>query len=244
MKKPFTLIQLNTVDSTNRYLKEWAAKERPSDIVFCITQQQTAGYGQQNRTWQTNTQSAIFSLAYPLDPKVNLPGLVSLHIACLLHQCLTQLTGDTLWLKWPNDLYNQHGKVAGILIEQVIKKDYRALIIGIGINRNQTGLIESASSVSEFDTEALINLLYQKTQSPGLLNFSIMDLFEYWKQHDLFLINEPIQRITAENQDSAEEAIYLGINPTGQALIKVAGKTQTLTSGQTSIRKKNMIPSV
>lgn len=241
MTQSFTLIQLNSIDSTNRYLKEWVVKHRPQNTVFCVTQQQTAGYGQQNRIWQTNKDSAIFSIAYPLDPNVNLPGLVSLRIASLLHQCLTQLTGDTLYLKWPNDLYNQHGKVAGILIEQIVKKDYRALIIGIGINRNHAGLIESASSIRDFDTEALIHLLYQKIQLPGLVNFSIIDLFEYWKQHDLFSINEPIQLITAENGNSAQEGIYLGINPLGQALIKIAGKTQILTSGQSSIRKKNAI---
>ncbi|MDX1353571.1 MAG: biotin--[acetyl-CoA-carboxylase] ligase [Thiomicrorhabdus sp.] len=244
MNTSYSVIHLTSTDSTNRYLKDYVTHEQPSQTVFCVTQKQTAGYGQQNRAWQTNEHSAILSIAYPLLTKTQLPGLVSLHIAKVLHQSLTELTDNKLYLKWPNDLYNQHGKVAGILIEQVIKKTYRSLIIGIGINRNHTGLIESASSVSDFKTEQLIDDLFQKIaiastkeNQAGLLNFSQTELLDYWKTHDLFTVEEPIQLITAENSDSKKEGIYLGINSLGQAQIQVNNQIQTLSSGQTSIRK-------
>ncbi|GAB6070638.1 hypothetical protein JCM30760_17350 [Thiomicrorhabdus hydrogeniphila] len=237
MNTPYTLIQLQSVDSTNRYLKDYVSEHQPCSAVFCITEQQTAGYGQQNRKWQTNKDSAIFSWAVPLNPQDKITGLVSLQIATLLHQSLTEITKDMLQLKWPNDLYNTQGKVAGILIEQVVKKDYRALIIGIGINRNHNDLIASASSVSQFKTETLIDKLFKKTELPGLVNFSVQSLLDYWQTHDMFAINEPIELITAENANSKLNGIYLGINQNGQALINLNGKIQTLTSGQTSIRK-------
>ena len=244
MSPNYSVIKLKSIDSTNRYLKDYVSEHRPSHPVFCTTQQQTAGYGQQNRVWQTNDHSAILSLAYPLPPKAELPGLVSLHIAKLLHQTLTELTCDKLYLKWPNDLYNQQGKVAGILIEQIIKKEYRSLIIGIGINRNHNELIETASSVSDFNTQELIDTLFQKVESPapqasskGLLDFSLTELLDYWQDHDLFAIEEPIQLITAEDLSSKKPGFYLGINAQGQALIRVNGQIQPLSSGQTSIRK-------
>jgi BirA family biotin operon repressor/biotin-[acetyl-CoA-carboxylase] ligase len=120
--KPFEIIRLETVDSTSRYLKEFVTENRPIKPIFCTTKIQTSGYGQQKRSWVTNQESAIFSLAYPLEAGFELSGLLSLQFAALLHQSLNELTSDTLYLKWPNDLFNGQGKVAGMLIEQVLKK--------------------------------------------------------------------------------------------------------------------------
>jgi len=237
MTHPYKIIHLDTIDSTNRYLKDYTSKNKPSAPVFCITREQTHGYGQQQRRWQTNQHSAIFSLAYPLPPKSTIIGLLSLNIAALLHQSLTELTSDTLYLKWPNDLYNAQGKVAGILIEQIIKKDYQALIIGIGINRNHSELIDSASSTSPFDTESLLKRFFQKIQQTGLLDFSAADTQKYWLEHDFFLKEEPVRIITAENNEHIQYGTYLGINAQGQANIMIQDNLITLSSGQTSIRK-------
>jgi biotin-[acetyl-CoA-carboxylase] ligase BirA-like protein len=234
MQAPYEVIALETVDSTSRYLKEYVAEKRPIKPIFCTTKIQTSGYGQQKRSWVTNQESAIFSLAYPLEAGFELSGLLSLHIAALLHQSLNELTADTLYLKWPNDLFNGQGKVAGMLIEQVLKKDYRALIIGIGINRGRSGVIDGSSSVQPFDLDVLFEHFFLKIQQAGLQNYSLIELNEYWQRHDLFQINETVRLISPEKEESG---LYLGINPQGQALIEVSGEIKALSSGLTSIRK-------
>ncbi len=234
MQTPYEVISLETVDSTSRYLKEYVAENRPIKPIFCTTKIQTSGYGQQQRRWVTNQDSAIFSLAYPLEAGFELSGLLSLHIAALLHQSLNELTADTLYLKWPNDLFNGQGKVAGMLIEQVLKKDYRTLIIGIGINRGASGLIDGSSSVEPFDLDVLFADFFLKIQQAGLQNYSQIELKEYWQGHDLFQVNETVRLISSEKDASG---VYLGINPEGQALIEVRGEIKALSSGLTSIRK-------
>lgn len=235
MHSPYEIISLDTVDSTSRYLKEYVAENRPSKPIFCTTKIQTSGYGQQKRSWITNQDSAIFSLAYPLDAGFELSGLLSLQIAALLHQSLNELTADALYLKWPNDIFNGQGKVAGILIEQVLKKDYRALIIGIGINRGHSEAIEGSSSVEPFDLDALLERFFVKIQQAGLQNYSHIKLAEYWQAHDLFQVNETVRLISP---DKEEIGLYLGINPDGQALIEVGGEIKALSSGLSSIRKR------
>ena len=235
--KNYDIISLKSVDSTSRFLKDYVSENRPNKPLFCTTKNQTAGYGQQKRSWITNEKSAIFSLAYPLDKDYVLSGLVSLHIASLLHQTLTELTADTLYLKWPNDIFNDSGKVAGILIEQVIKKDYRAFIIGIGINRDapeSTPLSEGSSSVKHFDLEAFFQNFFKKIQQSELQNYSQQELAHYWQLNDLFKIDETVKLISL---DIEEQGIYLGVNPQGQAVIKLPDTIKTLSSGQTSIRK-------
>lgn len=235
--KNYDLIALESVDSTSRFLKDYVSENRPNKPLFCTTKNQTAGYGQQKRSWITNEKSAIFSLAYPLDKDYVLSGLVSLHIASLLHQTLTELTADTLYLKWPNDIFNDSGKVAGILIEQVIKKDYRVFIIGIGINRDAskaTPLSEGSSSVKHFDLEVFFQNFFKKIQQSELQNYSQQELAHYWQLNDLFKRDETVKLISL---DIEEQGIYLGVNPQGQAVIKLPDTIKTLSSGQTSIRK-------
>lgn len=237
MSLEYQLIKLKTVDSTNRFLKDYTTNRCPSSTIVCTTNEQTAGYGQQQRSWESNHHSAIFSIAYPVKPKSLIPGLLSLQVAHLLHRSLGALISDTLYLKWPNDLYNQNGKVAGILIEQVVQKDYQALIIGIGINRGSQKLVDTASQLSEFDTEQLIANFFQQIEWLGLLNFSANKLLNYWQAHDLFRTEEPVRLITAEKSDTQQDGNYMGININGQALIRVNDKIVPLSSGQDSIRK-------
>ncbi len=238
MHKPsdpsYDIISLDRVDSTSRYLKEYVTENRPKKPIFCTTQNQTAGYGQQQRSWVTNQDSAIFSLAYPLDSSFEISGLLSLHIAALLHQSLNELTADNLYLKWPNDLFNDQGKVAGMLIEQVLKKDYRALIIGIGINRGLANLGVGSSCVADFDLDDLFADFFLRIQQTGLHNYGQIELTEYWQAHDLFKVNETVRLISPEEEESG---LYLGINPQGQALIDVSGEIKPLSSGLSSIRK-------
>ncbi|MEA1990386.1 MAG: biotin--[acetyl-CoA-carboxylase] ligase [Pseudomonadota bacterium] len=235
--KNYDIISLENVDSTSRFLKDYVSENRPNTPLFCTTKNQTAGYGQQKRNWITNEKSAIFSLAYPLDKDYVLSGLVSLHIASLLHQTLSELTAETLYLKWPNDIFNDSGKVAGILIEQVIKKDYRAFIIGIGINRDlskATPLSEGSSSVKHFDLEVFFQNFFEKIQHSELQNYSQSELSHYWQLNDLFKIDETVKLIAP---DMEEQGVYLGVNQQGQAVIKLHDSIKTLSSGQTSIRK-------
>lgn len=235
MQAPYEVITLETVDSTSRYLKDYIAESRPSKPIFCTTKIQTSGYGQQQRSWVTNQDSAIFSLAYPLDAGFELSGLLSLQFAALLHQSLNELTADTLYLKWPNDIFNCQGKVAGMLIEQVLKKDYRALIIGIGINRGRSSVIEGSGSVEPFDLNALFADFFLKIQQITLQNGSQIEFNEYWQRHDLFQVNETVRLISPAKEESG---LYLGINPQGQALVEISGEIKNLSSGLTSIRKR------
>ncbi|WP_051640676.1 biotin--[acetyl-CoA-carboxylase] ligase [Thiomicrorhabdus sp. Milos-T2] len=244
MPKDYQIIQLENVDSTSRYLKDYVAQNQPQQPVFCTTQKQTAGYGQQKRHWLTNDKSAIFSLAYPLPQKYPLTGLVSLHIAALLHQSLVELTGDTLYLKWPNDLFNSQGKVAGMLIEQVMQKDYRAFIIGIGVNRDSPEImneVASSSSTSWFEINDLFSLFHQKVQQSKLVHYDEQELNEYWVKHGFFNLGESVQVIQPNqtNTDAlkTEHGIYRGFDSHGHAKIEINGALTLVASGQISIRK-------
>lgn len=233
----YQTILLETVDSTSRYLKQYLVEKTIDRPVVCITQQQTAGYGQQKRSWMTNRQSAIFSIALPIEKSLLLSAHSSLKIAALLHQCLLEEVDGPLFLKWPNDLYDLTGKVAGILIEQVVQKNRRFLVIGIGINRGQMNADLAdyqASALPMFATESLVSCLMTGFENLDFAAEFSLDQQAYWQANDLFQLGETIEFVT---KNESRPALYLGLNQQGQAELEMDSKTIQLSSGINSIRK-------
>lgn len=235
----YDLINLETVDSTNAFLKQYIKINRVDRPLICVTQRQTAGYGQRQRAWLTNTQSCIFSIAYPLVQGVaSITPSLSLKVAVSLRRSLTHLVPDSLWLKWPNDLYNRQGKVAGILIEVTKTPDAQScLIIGIGINRQALMLTQrqvGASALSYFDTEALLDLLMENLSSLAMAQND----YDYWAWHDYFSLGEAVNLISHDNAVIQKQGLYQGIDHDGTAKIDTGqSELMRLTSGW-SIRKQ------
>jgi BirA family biotin operon repressor/biotin-[acetyl-CoA-carboxylase] ligase len=128
---------LDEVDSTNSYLK--LKNDQPIDGFLVLAESQVQGRGQSNRIWKSDPgQNLTFSFYFrPLSPK----RLHSLTIV-IAHSCakvLSSYTQKQVHIKWPNDLISDGQKVGGILVESELKGNVvEKLIIGIGINVNQT----------------------------------------------------------------------------------------------------------
>lgn len=127
---------LNSVDSTNRYLKDLPYS---APIEVCCAEMQTQGRGRFARPWFSPFAENIYcSIRFTLSPHLpNLSALsllVGISIMCMLEDM--QMTHD-IGLKWPNDLLWQGKKLCGILIESMqIHQDKLGVIIGIGLNVN------------------------------------------------------------------------------------------------------------
>jgi len=122
---------LDEVDSSNTELmRRVRAGSMPPTVLVALTQ--TAGRGRLGRNWNTAPGQALtFSLGLPLD-LADWSGL-SLAVGVALAQALH----PDIRLKWPNDLWWQQRKLAGILIETAQMDGQRFAVIGIGINLAQ-----------------------------------------------------------------------------------------------------------
>ena len=140
----FTVEVLPQLDSTNSELMRRARAGRLEPVLL-VAEQQTAGRGRLGRQWFSgqgngagsaahavaSVGALTFSLGLPLAP-LDWSGLslaVGLSVAQSLH--------PDLRLKWPNDVWLQERKLAGILIETVSLGDNAAsryAVVGVGIN--------------------------------------------------------------------------------------------------------------
>ena len=129
------------IDSTNAYLQR---QQSECDIRNWVvsTDEQTAGKGMGNNSWESEVgQNLTFSLAadmdfLPAERQFLLSEAVPLGIVEVLDELLPK---DKLSIKWPNDIFYENRKLAGILINSTIKANMMDVsIIGVGLNVNQT----------------------------------------------------------------------------------------------------------
>jgi BirA family biotin operon repressor/biotin-[acetyl-CoA-carboxylase] ligase len=132
-------ILLDSVDSTNNYLKQLVISEKPNEGTVVIAQEQTAGRGQRENYWESNKgENIIMSfVVYPFflnaSNQFMLSKIVALGVVDFLKNYI-----DEVKIKWPNDIYIKENKIAGILIENtLLGNKISSSVVGIGININQ-----------------------------------------------------------------------------------------------------------
>jgi BirA family biotin operon repressor/biotin-[acetyl-CoA-carboxylase] ligase len=163
-----SLIHLESVDSTNSYAAELSRKNKPTEGTVIITFNQTKGRGQRGNTWdgEPNKNVALSVILYPsfLHPEkqFSLSKIISLAIHDLMTESICQMyKNDEIKIKWPNDIYINKKKVAGILIENTLGDGaIKSSIVGIGININQTTFKSSLNATS---LTLITNKMYELT---------------------------------------------------------------------------------
>jgi BirA family biotin operon repressor/biotin-[acetyl-CoA-carboxylase] ligase len=134
-------IRLDSVDSTNNYAANLLKLSTPPDGTVITARNQTQGRGQRGTTWQSNEgENLLMSLiCYPKSIGISEQFYVSKCAALAVAEMTEDLTGKKAAIKWPNDIFVEDQKIAGILIElQWSDKKLASAIIGIGLNVNQT----------------------------------------------------------------------------------------------------------
>jgi len=125
--------------STNEYASAILKNQSPPEGTIIYTNFQTAGRGHGNNSWESeeNKNLLISLILYPniISPidQFIISKTISLGICDFLNQYI-----DNIFIKWPNDIYVNNDKIAGILIEaSVIENKLQNMIAGIGLNINQ-----------------------------------------------------------------------------------------------------------
>lgn len=127
------LIRIPIVGSTNDFLKEnWQTFPHGTVVVADV---QTAGRGRFNRTWYSPEGGLWFSILFKPRKNVRANFYTKL-CAVSIVRALKHFKIDAM-LKWPNDVYIDGKKLAGILTETVFEEErLGAIVVGIGMNVN------------------------------------------------------------------------------------------------------------
>ncbi|PKF61538.1 biotin--[acetyl-CoA-carboxylase] synthetase [Psychromonas sp. psych-6C06] len=232
------------LDSTNQWLLDKIPNVRNGQT--CIAEYQLAGRGRRGRTWVSPFASHLyFSYYWRFDAGIEKLSGLSLLVGIATVNALEKIGIQGVSLKWPNDLYFEGKKLAGILIELNAQANEAChTVIGIGINvrmpPEQAKLIDqpwvdlTSLSREKIDRNLLSATLILELQKlmPEYEKRGLKPYIERWLALDYFL-DKPVNVLLAETQKAG---ICRGIDEAGALLLEVDGKVETYIGGEVSLR--------
>ena len=148
-------VLLPETDSTNTYLSALLHKNALPEGYAVRTRFQKAGKGQRGSSWESENgknllQSFVF---YPDFIALSRVFLLNKTFSLGVYDFVHQITGEGVSIKWPNDIYIDSQKVAGMLIENSISGSVLSqCILGIGVNVNQKEFSVDLKNATSFST--------------------------------------------------------------------------------------------
>lgn len=164
-------IFLDKIDSTNEYAKRIA--KDVNENVLILANNQTNGRGTHGRNWYSyEGQNILMSfLIKNINDYKSIDG-ITVEIGKIIHEILSSKFDLNFEIKLPNDILCNGKKICGILCESSIINDkVNYIIIGIGLNVNQTNFNEEIKDIAtslknelgyDVDKDELIEKIYIK----------------------------------------------------------------------------------
>ncbi|TWX74121.1 bifunctional biotin--[acetyl-CoA-carboxylase] ligase/biotin operon repressor BirA [Colwellia sp. C1TZA3] len=237
----------NLIDSTNSYLM----RRLPNQNVVgqaCIAEYQSAGRGRRGRKWISPFGSHIYlSMYWYLEQGMSAAMGLSVVAALAVSDAIKALYQVDVELKWPNDIYFNGVKLAGILIDlegQAMEPCH--CVIGIGLNIKMPA--KSAVLVDQpwIDLSSAIgvdidrNILAANIIAALLRRLKVHSetgintMVAQWHTQD-FYFNKPVALITGEK---VTRGICRGINGQGALMLEVNGQVSPVYGGEVSLRAR------
>ena len=139
---------LNT-DSTMNRARELALKDAANGSII-TAEKQSAGKGRNGRTWISRQGGLFFTILERPHIAVADYNLISLTVQIALVKTISAICGKKAFLRWPNDIYINSRKIAGVITEISGEGDLITWIsVGIGVNVNNSVPSTKSTSLSE-----------------------------------------------------------------------------------------------
>lgn len=137
--KQYIINKISNVASTNEYIKQLKDQKKVQHGTVILADYQTKGRGTGKNTWHSAPgKNLLFSVFFEINLNVNRHFMLNVIVSLAIIELLSDLD-ITARIKWPNDIYYNNRKLAGLLIENsIINQDIINSIIGVGLNVNQT----------------------------------------------------------------------------------------------------------
>lgn len=239
------VIYFDETDSTNTRAKLFG-EEGMADGTLVVADCQNMGKGRRGRSFSSPSGQSIY-MTFLLRPDIppTKASMITILSAMAVRNALKEVCGIDALIKWPNDIVADGKKICGILTEmsaELTKVNY--VVVGIGINVNNEKMPEDIESVA-----VSARMLTGKTQRRSLIIGSVCKWFGIY--YDNFIDSLSLSHIKEEynkyliHMDREVEIVKgnekyraksLGLADDGELLIERDGKTETVMSGEVSVR--------
>ena len=232
----FDLYFFKNIENSNDKIKEVFKKNDNSRLaLFCINQKK--GRGRKGRVWKSKIGDLTCSILIKKKLDISEIGRINIIIVSIMISILEDLGLNKVKFKWPNDIFINKKKIAGILIEtSVLDNTVTQFIIGIGVNIKSRPNDMKCSSTSLFE-----NGLRIKAHK---LFFSIIKrlyfYLENYKNIEFLYLSKNLSNrffnkkslIHVYNGNNKKEGLFSEIGCLGELIIKNKNKNLTITYGE------------
>lgn len=233
------------IDSTNQYLLERVNQLQSGES--CLAEGQTAGRGRRGKPWVSPFGcQLILSMYWRLEQGMAAAMGLSLAVGVAVVQALESLGYPGVELKWPNDLYYQGRKLAGILVEMSGSAGASCnLVIGVGLNlampaREGERIDQAWSELRHIQPELVDrNLLAARMLGhlqQAMLTFEQQGLSHFvddWNRLDHFA-GRPVRLLMGEQEI---RGIARGIDDRGALRLETSEGIKFYLGGEISLRR-------
>lgn len=228
------VVSLLSTDSTNDYARQMLEGDHPREGLVIIAGEQKKGRGYGQNTWYSGRgKNLLFTvILYPEFLAANQQFLISKAVSLGIYDYLSEYISDVS-IKWPNDIYVEDRKIAGMLIENdLVGSALKDSIVGIGLNVNQeyfpeeipnpVSLLQMIEKKLPLKKE-LRKLCGYLDKRYGMLSRGHVDKINREYHSNLFRLN---QMSWYQSQERSFRAKIVGVSDYGQLILEnEAGKT-------------------
>ena len=247
---PTDVLYFPIIDSTNSEAERQYTYGRKSPFAVAASAQ-TKGRGRFGREWYSASADNLYLsvLFEPMLPATKLQSFTLWAGIYICRELQKYVPTAALMIKWPNDIYCDGRKFAGMLTEAKMDADgLRSLIFGIGINVNSNPnnfpgeLRNQATSLHAIhgDELPLNPLTAQVLQAIHRAYETSIDsnptesLIDAWAPLNALAGKQ----VTARQNDKEISGIVNGLEPTGALLLKQSDGTATsIRAGEVTLKK-------
>ena len=238
-----SILWLEEVDSTNTYAKEHF--DELADGTLVAARRQTSGRGRLNRVWYSEKGTAITATLVMKHISGGFAagcvgGLAAL---LLVRECCPKAVS---FLKWPNDVYIENAKVAGVLCEGLLRGGKLVgVVCGIGINVNSgfealrrvgqpaVSLKTASGRTADFSIDLLTEKL-EKLLAECYIKANLdLAFLRRCHQSENRLIGRKIQVISPTGK--VIDGVFAGIGNDGEMLLESTGGLSVFHCGDVKV---------
>lgn len=239
------IVVFEETDSTNDQATKLGKSGAASGLAI-FAEKQNAGRGRFGRRWESASHLGLwFSLLLrPTFPQENWPRLTT-WVAVSIASAIEHATGVSAGIKWPNDIFVDGRKIAGILIETAQDRAQENFaVVGIGVNANHAredfpeALASIATSLRvatgrSIDRSAMAAAIFRELDARHADLDRRFDTLVAEATRRSVLLGRWVQVRAA---DSVIEGIAENLDANGQLLLRTSdGNLATLSAGEVSI---------
>jgi len=169
------LFEYDNLSSTNELALELAAQGDISEGAVVQTHHQTRGRGQMGTTWfsQPNMNITLSVILKPTFLELQHQFYLNKAIVLAVADTVSHFVDSPVAIKWPNDVYIDNQKTAGILIQNSVQHQKLAYsIVGIGLNVNQMEFDSNLPNPTSLRLKAGKQISIEKVRSQLFLSLN------------------------------------------------------------------------